>query len=208
MDQFDQLDRPNRNLPFHFPTLVSSLTPVNTPVALGNGTQNGKDHSARLAQFNQEMSFHFALVYLGWPNWSDCENGKHPRTAVFIQIHQKGRVRNFKSSCPVPLTSYQNVCLPLRYKLLGPWENNTNSYRNEFLTLDKDFKLHTCFCHPNSSSLALMSTRQIGSAWEKQTQQWIHVMIASKRAFLLKITSLPFTYIFTMILCRSLAYLY
>ena len=62
-----------------FIKLVSCLTSVNRRVALGNGTQNGKDHSARLARFNREMLFHFALVYLGWFDCPDCENGKAPR---------------------------------------------------------------------------------------------------------------------------------
>ena len=79
VDHFDRLDRSDRNLPFHFHKLVSCLTSVNRRMALGNGTQNGKDHSARLARFNREMLFHFALVYLGWFDCPDCENGKAPR---------------------------------------------------------------------------------------------------------------------------------
>ena len=42
-----------------------ALLQLRRHVALGNGTQNGNDHSVRLARFNQEMSFHVALVYLG-----------------------------------------------------------------------------------------------------------------------------------------------
>ena len=80
VDHFDRLDRPHRNLPFHFHKLISCQPSVNRRVALGNGTQNGKDNSARLARSNREYR-----SILHWSDWSDCENGKHPRT---FQTHR------------------------------------------------------------------------------------------------------------------------
>ena len=47
-------------------------------VALGNGAQNGMEHSARLARVIGKWRSILHLVYLGWSDWSNCENGKHP----------------------------------------------------------------------------------------------------------------------------------